>query len=469
MDKRRAKAVLRELKKRLQNKVDVLKDALPQQKEFINDPSKLKAILATRRASKSFTAGLYLFKEALDNPGVSCLYLALTRDSAKKIMVKDVMSTINKKYKIGAKFNKTELSYTLPNGSIIYLLGIDSDEDEKDKVLGQKFKLVVIDEAASFKTDQKELVYKILKPAMTDLKGTIIMIGTPGNNIRSLFYKVTTGEEKGWTVYNWKATDNPYVAKQIQDEMAELIAANPLIVETPLWRQMYKGEWVIELDKLVYRYNEERNSVSKLPDISHKTNWKYILGIDLGWEDASAFVVCAYNEFDTNLYIVKTYKKSQMDITDVANKIKSIMKDYEISKFIVDGASKQAVEEIKNRHKIPLITADKAGKADFINLMNAEMIQGKIKLLDKETEDLTTEWQTLIWDEKAKKKTEHSACPNHLADAALYAWRYCYNYLSERETPPPDPTSEEAVDAFWEKEADNLDRKKAVPFWEREY
>ena len=211
MDKRRAKKILTTLAKR-NNRPNILAEALPQQLEFIKDPSKLKAILATRRASKSYTAGLYLFQEALSNDGVSCLYLALTRQSAKNIMVKDVLSVINRKYKLNAVFNKTDLSYTLPNGSVIYLLGIDSDEEEKEKLLGQKYKLVVVDEAASFKTDQKDLIYKVLKPAMADLQGTICMIGTPGNNIRTLFYNVTTGIEKGWSVYKWKATDNPHVA-----------------------------------------------------------------------------------------------------------------------------------------------------------------------------------------------------------------------------------------------------------------
>ena len=63
--------VLKEIAKRQNNKVNVLSEALQQQKEFISDPSKLKAILATRRASKSYTAGLYLFEEALNNLGVS--------------------------------------------------------------------------------------------------------------------------------------------------------------------------------------------------------------------------------------------------------------------------------------------------------------------------------------------------------------------------------------------------------------
>lgn len=463
------KRVLQELLRRQQNKIDLLDKDFEKQNDFIRDPAKLKAALCTRRAGKSYGAGLYLFEEALANPGVSCLYIALTRDSAKKIMIKDVLNPINRKFKIGAKLNKTDLTYTLPNGSVIYLLGADADEDEKEKLLGQKYKLVVIDESASYSVDLRDMVYRILKPAMADLMGTIVMIGTPGNVTRGLYFDITTGAEKGWSVHKWSALDNPHISRLIRDEMNELIANNPAIVETPLWKQMYLGEWFIDSDKLVYKYSDLRNRVLELPRLKGRSEWRYVLGIDLGFEDASAFSVCAYNEYDPTLYVARTFKKSKMDITDVANKIKEIQGVYPIHKFIVDGANKQAVEEIKKRHGIPLEAAEKQGKADFIEIMNSELIQGKIKVVASGDEGgLVEEWQTLVWDEKSDKRVENPACPNHLSDATLYPWRYCYNYLSQRFEPKPEPTSEKAVDDFWEKESARMG-KRARPWWERDH
>src|SRR5882762_7287069 len=65
-----------------------LDPAFPAQTAFISDPSKLKVVLCTRRSGKSYGAGLYLYQQAYETPGASCLYIALTRDSAKKIMWK---------------------------------------------------------------------------------------------------------------------------------------------------------------------------------------------------------------------------------------------------------------------------------------------------------------------------------------------------------------------------------------------
>ena len=123
-----------------------------------------------------------------------------------------------------------------------------------------------------------------------------------------------------------------------------------------------------------------------------------------------------------------------MDITDVANKIKELQAEFGIAKIIIDGANKQAVEEIQHRHLVPLQTADKIGKTDFIEIMNAELIQGHIKIHHKAM-NLINELMGLVWKTTGDKidlpRKEHPSLPNHLCDALLYAWRYCYQYMSE--------------------------------------
>ena len=263
---------------------------------------------------------------------------------------------------------------------------------------------------------------------MADLNGTIVMLGTPGNLTKSLFYDITTGAEPGWHVVKGNTSDNPYMADKWRKEILELTEQQPYIVETPIFKQMYLGDWVVDTDALVYKFNSERNFYDTLP-ISK--DWQFLLGVDLGYEDASAFVVTAFNSFDKNLYVVDTYSRSKMDITDVANKIRELKAKYDIHKVVIDGANKQAVEEIQKRHQLPLITADKTGKEDFIEIMNAELILGRIKVHKQLGAGLITEWQNLIWKEKSNKRVENPACDNHLSDACLYIWRYSYQYLSK--------------------------------------
>lgn len=428
------------------NKPKLLDRNFPQQCAFIEDPARLKSLFCTRRASKSYTGGLYLVQEATNVEACNCLYLGLTRQSSKAIIWKDVLKDIDKKNELGMSFNGTELTATLKNESIIYVSGADADEDEMEKLLGRKYRLVVIDEAASFSVDLRRMIYGILKPAMADLNGTICLMGTSGNLTKGLFFDVTTGKEPGWKLFTWSAHDNPYVAKQWQAELDEIDRDRPLFKQTPLFKQWYLNEWVIDDDKLVYKFNRDRNLYRDLPHYSRGA-WSFVLGVDLGYEDASAFVLAAFHEHDTNLYIVETFKQTRMDITDVATKIKSFQGRYDIFRVVVDGANKQAVEEIQKRHGIGLLAAEKTGKADFIEIMNAELIQARVKVCEYQSKELVDEWLGLIWETDGDKikfpRKEHSNCENHLCDAALYAWRYCYQFLSQAPKPQVDISKKE--------------------------
>lgn len=414
----------------------LLDPAFKHQTDFIKDPAKLKAGFCTRRAAKSYTGGLYMVKECLENPNINCLFIGLTRQSAEGIVWKDILKVIDRKHQLGISFNQSKLTATFTNGSMIWVTGVDADEDEMRKLLGKKYKLVILDEASMYSINLNTLVYGILKPAVADYRGTICMMGTSSNIIKGLFYDITTGAEPGWSVHKWTAFDNPYVAEQWRQEIEDIEKLRPLFKSTTLYKQWYLNEWVVDEDKLVYKYKAGLNDFQALPYYPYG-QWNYVLGVDQGYEDDSAFTVCAFHDNDPHLYILETYKKKHMDITDVANRIKFYQSKYPlIYKVIIDGAAKQAVEEIQRRHGIALTAADKAGKSDFIEIMNAELIQGKIKVNPELSKDLIEEWKSLVWELDGEQikfpRKENEACPNHLCDSTLYAWRYTYSFLSKR-------------------------------------
>jgi PBSX family phage terminase large subunit len=447
--------------------LSLVDENFPKQANFIKSRAKRKAALCTRRAGKSYGIGLDLYDTALNTPGCSVLYLALTRDSARNIMWKDVLKVINRDKGLNGRFNETLLTVTLPNGSVIYVAGADASKEEMEKYLGGKYALVVIDEAGSFRQDLRKLVYENLEPALADYDGTLVMIGTPTAFTKGLFFDIThpnsAKRELGWEVHTWNTFDNPYMKEKWKVRLDRLIEVTPGIVETPGFRRMYKGEWVTDLDDLVYKFNPDRNTCNILPD----ENYIYVLGIDLGFSpDPSAFAVAAYSLNDNVLYIIETYKQTQMIISDVAERIHYYQKKYNLQRLVIDNASKQAVEELKQRYKLPLVAADKAGKAEFIEIMNSEMIQGLIKVLP-DAEGVSIEWLDLVWDERSEKRQEHPNCENHLSDAVLYAWRHCYQHLSEVSRETKD-TPETAVEDWWDEEARRLEVKEKQFFWERE-
>lgn len=430
-----------------------IRDVLFQQQlAFIDDPSRLKAALCSRRAGKSVADAAYLFQVAEQNPGTLCLFVCITRDRAKSIMWDGSagLKVVGEMAKLGLderNYNETDLTCWLPNGSRIRLFGADSSKQQLEKVLGDNFALVIIDECASFRSDLRRLVKSRIKPAAIDRQATIALTGTPGDFIgpkdeRHMFYAVTNGEEPGWSVHKWNTLDNPHMRAKWEAELEEIERVDPLYKETADFKIMYLGEWAVDLTKIVYKFGE-RNLIERAP--ANLTSFG--IGIDLGWEDATAFTVGGWNKHDPTLYLLRSFKQSKMTLDDVGETVRGLQAAYPNARLIIDGAAKQAVETIKRRYQLPLHAADKQGKPDFINTMNTDLVTARIKLVEADTKPLVEEWRALIWDEDARIPTELASCANHAADSALYLWRDARNYLAVPEKPPVDRNGEEAFDA----------------------
>lgn len=463
-------------------------DVFHHQREFIQHPAKLKALFCTRRSAKSFTAGLYLVNEALKMPEANCLFIGLTRDSAKGIIWKDILRVLDRKHKLGARPNQADLTLTFPNGSVIKVTGADADEDEMNKLLGKKYRVVCIDEASMYTVNLHRLVYGVLKPAMTDPnaageRGTICLMGTASDFPRGLFYDITIGKEPGWQLFQWTAHDNPHVAKQWQEELDDIRTMRPLYMETPQFKQWYLNQWVVDEEKLVYRFNPDRNLISlrewtAINSKLHANDWARVLGGDTGWEDDNALVLTAYHLNDPNLYIVKSWSQRRLTFDQFADKITTdFMRDsaLEPHRVIIDGANKQGVESMRQRSNIPFEYADKLDKVTFIELCNADLVQGKIKIVDTpENRGLWQEMMSLVWVTDGDKikipKKEHPSLPNHRCDAFLYAWRMGYHYHStpvEKKIPMYSAEwYKQQSENIWEREREQLIAKREADEYE---
>lgn len=459
---------------------DILSAAFPKQLEFILHPAKQKTLFCTRRSAKTYTAGLYLIHEALRNPGCNCIFIALTRDSAKAIVWKDVLKEIDHKFSLGIRFNETELTATLPNGAVIYVKGADSDEKEMMKLLGRKFRLACIDEASMYTINMRNLIYGVLKPAVTDANkdgesGIICLMGTASDFPQGLFYDITTGKENGWKLFEWTAYDNPHMVDQWIKLIDNITLERPLYMDTPQYKQWYLNHWVIDDEKLCYRFSPTRNLIKEIPKFPHD-GWVRVLGVDTGWEDDNAFVLTAYHVNDPNLYVLKVFKRKRLTFDQVIEVINEFMKDDLLAphKVFIDGANKQGVESMRLRSNIPFEYADKKDKVTFIELCNGDLVQGKIRVHDTPiNRPLWEEMSSLVWltdGERIKlPKKEHPNLPNHLCDAFLYAWRNGYHYHA---TPVEQKIVMGSRDWYikqnsqiWEKERERLDSGNGRNDW----
>lgn len=407
--------------------LNLSKTLFPEQMAFINDPSKRKAALCSRRSGKSFAAGRYLVQEALNEDGTLCVYIARTREAAKRILWAS-LKELNLQYRLGIKFNNADLICTFPNSSQILFTGAN-DASDIDKLRGAAFSLAVMDEAAFFNIELKELVNEVLTPALLDHDGSLVLISTPNSSCTGFFYDVTERGYYNFSIHRWTIKNNPFMRHAVRS-IQEDIKRGILNPAEPSYRREYLGVWARDDQDIVYRYSEE-NLITELPP---GNEWEYVMGVDLGYHDATAFVVAAYSPDYPELFIIDEHKQREMLASDVEDKIHRFMNDYDFTSIVMDtggGSSRMLFETFKARSSLPLKPAKKStDKVGLTKLMNSDLVIERIKVM-KDME-LLAEWDKLQYNKAGT--AEDKRFDNHLSDAALYAWVEARHYLYEEKT-----------------------------------
>lgn len=440
--------MLRELVRRHQRKPSLRNPSFVKQNQAIDDVSKLRAWNCTRRAGKSTAAAIDLVETLEKYPNNKNLYLALTLDSARGILW-DELKNMNDKAKLGLDFKEQRSIVVHPNGSSIRMFGVDANAKEMRKVLGQKYKKVFIDEAGSMTIDMEKLCYQMIEPALMDLDGQLTLLGTCENIPNTFFEKVTMWNEKRWSVTKWTTADNPYLKEAWSREVGLMIAENPKIVEASWFKTHYLNIWCQDDDLLIIPFSEERNECSDLPS---NIEWNFVLGVDLGYNDATAFSVVAFSPYHKACYRVFGYKESGLILSKAGEEIEKIRKSFDFHKIVIDGANKQGVEDLKQRMKLPLVEAEKTGKPTYLKALKDDVITGNFKIIKGSGDGLKKEWGQLQWVDMNQLK-EDPRCQNHESDATLYAWRECRHYAGLSIAPKHEINTDDYMRELEEKQA----------------
>lgn len=443
------KAVLKALSKRKKTSIEVFDAAnflFPQQLEFIRDSSPTKIAVCSRRSGKTIACAADLIETAVKNQGVVCLYITLSRNNAKKIIWREIKK-INRDYGLGGVENLSELSMTFPNHSIIYLSGA-KDTNEIEKFRGLALKLVYIDEAQSFREYIKDLIDDVLSPALMDYSGTLVMIGTPPP-IPTGFFCEAYQSANGWAKHHWTFWDNPFIIKKSKKSHQQMLdrelTRRGVTIEDPSIQREWYGKFKQDTDSLILHYDKAKNDYDKLPDIAPK-QYNYIMGIDLGFDDADAIAIIGWEEHSHIAYLVEEKVVAQQGLTELVEQIQQLQKKYTISKIVIDqgGLGKKLAEEMRRRHQIPVEPADKARKMENIAFLNDALRTSRFKAKknSKFAED-----SYLVEIDKDHSTPDRikisSSYHSDIIDAVLYAFKESPAYAYQPPVPKPEIGSKE--------------------------
>lgn len=308
---------------------------LPWQTEVWNDNSRFKVIAAGRRTGKSRMAAWALIVEALQADKGHVWYIAPTQQQARDIMWSQLLELA---HPIIAGSHVNNMQIKLVNGSTISLKGADRPETMR----GVALKFIVLDEYADIKPQVFE---QILRPALADLKGKAIFIGTPKgrNHFYDLYKLGQTGKEKDWKAWHFTSLDNPLldpeeieVSKASMSSFAfrqEFLAS----FEAPQ-SEIFKESWIIVKDKAF-----------------EPAEGEYYMAVDLaGFEAVAANAGNKKRHLDnTAIAIVKTHNNQwwvdkidygRWDIKEICERILRHAKHYDIKIIGIErGSLKRAL------------------------------------------------------------------------------------------------------------------------------
>lgn len=221
------------------------------QLDIINDPARFKVIVAGRRWGKTHLALYDLLINNINgiwkHANKKTWFISPTYRQSKNIawaILKEMMFNYPQYIK---KKNESELSIELINNSILELKGADNP----DSLRGVGLDKATIDEMASMKPD---VWGEVLRPALSDRKGTATFIGTPdGFNHFYEFYTKGLNNVDGFKSWHFKSIDSPYLdPDEIEQAKREL--------DERTFKQEYEATFETAAGRVYYCFDRNLNN-----------------------------------------------------------------------------------------------------------------------------------------------------------------------------------------------------------------
>lgn len=352
-----------------------------------------------------------------------------------------------------ARWNDRDKRWTFPSGATLTFGYIDHERD-KEQYQGAALQYIGWDELTQF----PEAWYRWLFSRLRRLAGSSVPL------------RVRAATNPGGIGHEWVRrrfvdpgdAGKPFVPARIVDNPSldsdDYLSSLAELDSTTL-AQLRDGVWVRDAEGLVYRYDQERNSVPVAPELQ-----RYILGIDYGARSPTAFVVLGWRLGDPTVYVLRAWKKPGMSPSQAAEAVTALKTEFKFSKIIGDtgGLGAGYAEEARTRFHLPIEPAEKTDKLGYIKLLNGDLERGRIKVVRDACAPLVAEWCELPWHEAQDK--EAPGFDNHCADAALYAWRAAWAHFADDLQPAaplrPNQEADERKVAFLEKRRKERERSE---------
>jgi len=291
--------------------------------EGVKNEKRYIFLRGSSRSSKTISAIQYVIIEALKTPDISITIARATQVSIKNTILidfKDIMKSMEL-WDTG-KFNKVEMVYTFPNGSIIRFIGMDDEVSHRIK--GMKSTIALVDEINTINRDSF---------VQLDIRTEkyIIACYNPELDEGSFIFDYESKENA--VLYKSSFLMNPFLSPEIIQSLNDLKELDP---------DLYK---IYALGELV----PPREKIFQQPGIFTGTpqNIKATyIGIDFGYSSDECGVVRVDVDGDGKLYATELLYEVGLTNPDLMFRLRElgIDRNYEL---VADSSEPKSIEDLR--------------------------------------------------------------------------------------------------------------------------
>lgn len=429
----------------------------------VNDNARFIVACLPRRSGKTMMEAIRAIDMCLSKPNAVVWYLSFTISYGIDTFTDGCLRGLLKRFDIIANIAEGGGYIEFPNGSSIAVRGVD-DVHSIEKLRGRNPPdLVFLDECQSMREQiLRPMVDNIIRPALLDRAGTLIVTGTPSPVPAGFFYNIWTSGR--WSRHSWTLYDNPTKTRAYYDAFLAKERADRGITEAdPSYRREWLGEWAIEEELRVYKYGALNNlpaarddfvlesglhgsrctSMHPLMSTQYTHLWRHAVGIDIGSGDRTAVVVLGQHLNDVHFFQRYEWvidRKQEPVQSEVVAELRVIRERYNPMHYFFDSGGaggKLFMTTLQRDHGFPFVeAAKKTDRRGQIDSVNTWLRRGQ--LLIPSVSACAEDMMKTIWDaEKLKANVWEYSSTYHPdpAEALRYCATGCYpTWFSKTDT-----------------------------------
>ena len=370
----------------------------------INDPQyRFVTAALARRTGKSFISNV-IGQCVVFMPGSSVLIIAPNYQLSS--ISWEIQRSLIKKFGIETeRSNAKDKIIELANTSTIRMGSVST----ADSIVGRSYDLIIFDEAA-LNPDGLDVFNIQLRPTLDKVNSKAIFISTPRgfNWFKDIYDRGFSEYYEKWVTIRSTWRDNPRAdPKDIEDARRTMSLAQ--------FQQEFECSFVA-LEGVIYNFDINKHVVDI--DIDTLDLQEKIAGIDIGFRNATAFVVVGISGDGQRLYILDEYYRTARTTREHGLAIKKLVGKYDIDYTYIDSAAQQTKFDLATDYDVSTFNAKKS-ILDGIGYI-ASLIDNDRLVVNASCKSVIQALSYYRWELEGKERPLHDE-NSDMADAIRYA------------------------------------------------